>query len=147
MNKKCNVRAKMLDPEGLSSSGSPPYCLRVLGRKPTISIASCSRSKSCLRSSPSTVKQSCWCQVDREKRRRRQRKGQHQGAGKCDLLEPNSRHVLQPAGASVCFGGLLHSVIVKVLKSSSESRPSQKYSFQLEGCCEGPGPSIFSGMC
>lgn len=43
------------------------HCLRVTGRNPTISIASCKRSKSCLRSSPSTVKQSCWCQ--REKQR------------------------------------------------------------------------------
>lgn len=42
------------------------HCLRVVGRKPTISIASCKRSKSCLRSSPSTVKQSCWCQQEKK---------------------------------------------------------------------------------
>lgn len=35
------------------------HCLRVAGRKPTISMASWSLSKSCFRSSPSTVKQSC----------------------------------------------------------------------------------------
>lgn len=34
------------------------HCLRVAGRKPTISMASWSLSKSCFRSSPSTVKQS-----------------------------------------------------------------------------------------
>lgn len=34
------------------------HCLRVLGRNPTISMANCKRSKSCLKSSPSTVKQS-----------------------------------------------------------------------------------------
>lgn len=40
----------------------PTHCFRVAGRKPTISMASCRRSKSCFRSSPSTVKQSCWFQ-------------------------------------------------------------------------------------
>lgn len=35
------------------------HCLRVAGRNPTISMASWSLSKSCFRSSPSTVKQSC----------------------------------------------------------------------------------------
>lgn len=38
------------------------HCFRVAGRNPTISMASCRRSKSCFRSSPSTVKQSCWFQ-------------------------------------------------------------------------------------
>lgn len=119
-----NDSAKMFDPAGLSSSGSPPYCLRVLGRKPTISIASCSRSKSCLRSSPSTVKQSCWCQVDTEKREgRRQRRRQHRRAGKRDLESRTSRRVLQPAGRTVLFRRRIaqrnrHSS--KVLKTSSE---------------------------
>ncbi len=47
-----------------------------MGKKPTISIASCSRSKSCFRSSPSTVKQSCWCQVETHKDRRREEDGE-----------------------------------------------------------------------
>lgn len=58
--------------EQLNASHHLSYCFRVVGRKPTISIASCSRSKSCFRSSPSTVKQSCWCQVETMTERERE---------------------------------------------------------------------------
>ena len=43
---------------GHTHRGCVTHCLRVAGRKPTISMASWSLSKSCFRSSPSTVKQS-----------------------------------------------------------------------------------------
>lgn len=82
---KKNITSTLLNDcgsEQLYTSCGYSYCLRVVGRKPTISIASCSRSKSCFRSSPSTVKQSCWCvgwkQQQRDRGGEEDRKVRHQ---------------------------------------------------------------------